>query len=304
MIGRINPLLRIDTVEQQKGLFFYNEQDPFERITVTRSCPYKCTFCSIPKGRGEFTSVALNSVLSKVREAVEQGKYHIVLLGDEVGNYRSPDGDADFPTLIENILSLNPRIELSIRYIEPKPFQKYYSNIMNWSANGRIRLLYLSIQSGSHNILRKMKRGYKLDCLKKQLANIRSSTSVVLYGNWLIGFPSESEKDFDETVSLVRNLNFHINVVIPFSAREGTPAYSMDEQLSPEIIDDRVKRLTEVVAEMKCNDMREFLSSVEASVSDNIIHRIRLAERSQYANDQEESEPSRVMGNLIEVKIL
>ncbi|MBB1295681.1 radical SAM protein [Pseudoalteromonas sp. SR41-4] len=287
-----------------KGFVFYNEQDPFERITVTRSCPYKCTFCSIPKGRGEFTSVTLSSVLSKVREALEQGKYHIVLLGDEVGNYRSPDGGADFPTLIENILSLNPRIELSIRYIEPKPFQRYYSNIMSWSANGRIRLLYLSVQSGSHNILKKMKRGYKLERLKKQLAYIRNSTSVILYGNWLIGFPSESEKDFDETVSLVRNLNFHINVVIPFSAREGTPAYAMDEQLSTEIIDDRVKRLTEVVAEMKCNDMRESLASVDVSISDNIIHRIRLAERSQYANDQEESEPSRVMGNLIEVKIL
>lgn len=287
-----------------KGFVFYNEQDPFERITVTRSCPYKCTFCSIPKGRGEFTSVALSSVLSKAREAVDQGKYHIVLLGDEVGNYRSPDGDADFPTLVENILSLSPKVELSIRYIEPKPFQKYYSNIMSWSAAGRIRLLYLSVQSGSHNVLRKMKRGYKLDRLNKQLAHIRSSTSVVLYGNWLIGFPSESEKEFDETVSLVRSLNFHINVVIPFSAREGTPAYAMDEQLSPETIDDRVKRLTEVVAEMKCNDMREALVSVEASVSDDIIKRIRLAERSQYANDQEESEPTRVMGNLIEVKIL
>lgn len=287
-----------------KGFVFYNEQDPFERITVTRSCPYKCTFCSIPKGRGEFTSIALSSVLSKAREAVAQGKYHIVLLGDEVGNYRSPDGDADFPTLIESILSLSPRVELSIRYIEPKPFQKYYDNIINWSADGKIRLLYLSVQSGSHNILRKMKRGYKLDSLNKQLAHIRSSTSVVLYGNWLIGFPSESEKDFDETVSLVRSLNFHINVVIPFSAREGTPAYEMDEQVSPETIDDRVKRLTEVVAEMKCNDMREALTSVEASVSDDIIQRIRLAERSQYANDQEESEPARVMGNLIEVKIL
>ncbi|HIF9400637.1 TPA: radical SAM protein [Photobacterium damselae] len=287
-----------------KGFVFYNEQDPFERITVTRSCPYKCTFCSIPKGRGEFTSIALSSVLSKAREAVAQGKYHIVLLGDEVGNYRSPDGDADFPTLIESILSLSPRVELSIRYIEPKPFQKYYDNIINWSADGKIRLLYLSVQSGSHNVLRKMKRGYKLDSLNKQLAHIRSSTSVVLYGNWLIGFPSESEKDFDETVSLVRSLNFHINVVIPFSAREGTPAYEMDEQVSPETIDDRVKRLTEVVAEMKCNDMREALTSVEASVSDDIIQRIRLAERSQYANDQEKSEPARVMGNLIEVKIL
>lgn len=287
-----------------KGFVFYNEQDPFERITVTRSCPYKCTFCSIPKGRGEFTSVALSSVLSKAREAVEQGKYHVVLLGDEVGNYRCPESDTDFPNLIESILSLSPRVELSIRYIEPKPFQKYYNNIMSWSEDGRIRLLYLSIQSGSHNILKKMKRGYKLDRLKKQLTHIRSSTPVVLYGNWLIGFPSESEKDFDETVSLVRSLNFHINVVIPFSAREGTLAYMMDEHIPSEIIDARVKRLTEVAAEMKCNDMRESLASVEASVSDNIIERIRSAERSQYANDQEESEPTRVMGNLIEVKVL
>ncbi|MDC5807916.1 radical SAM protein [Vibrio europaeus] len=287
-----------------KGFVFYNEQDPFERITVTRSCPYKCTFCSIPKGRGEFTSVALSSVLSKARKAIEQGKYHIVLLGDEVGNYRCPEGGTDFPTLIENILGLSPKVELSIRYIEPKPFQKYYNNIMSWSEEGRIRLLYLSVQSGSYNVLRKMKRGYKLDRLKRQLSHIRCSTPVVLYGNWLIGFPSESEKDFDETVSLVKSLNFHINVVIPFSAREGTPAYTMDEHLPPEIIDARVKHLTEVVAEMKCNDMRDSLVSVEASVSDNIIERIRSAERSQYANDQEASEPTRVMANLIEVKIL
>jgi tRNA-2-methylthio-N6-dimethylallyladenosine synthase len=287
-----------------KGFVFYNEQDPCEMITVTRSCLYKCSFCSIPQGRGEFESVPLADIVGKARKAIALGKHHLVLIGDEIGNYLAPESKARFPDLVEALLDLHPAVTLSIRYIEPKPFLKYSKNILQWSEAGRIRLLYISIQSGSMRILKAMNRGYDIARLTKSLKAFRQCSPTVLYGNWLIGFPGEERSDFMETVSLVQDLDFHINVAIPFSARENTPAFTMDNQLDERVINERVRELTDVIANMKASAMQSELTFLDADSRDRIVERIRQAECEQYVDDQQTSEPRRVVTSLIEVKQL
>lgn len=287
-----------------KGFVFYDEQEQCEMITVTRSCPYKCTFCSIPQGRGKYESVRLTDIVEKARKAIEQRKYHIVLIGDEIGNYHAPDAKARFPELVEILLALDPNITLSIRYIEPKPLLKFSKEILKWGKEGRIRLLYISIQSGSKRILKLMNRGYDLVRLKEILKCLRKNSPVVLYGNWLIGFPGEEYRDFLETISLVKELEFQINVVIPFSARENTPAFEMPRQLDESTITQRVSILTKIVANMKASAMESVLKFLEAGSRKSIIDRIRSAEHIQYADDLQETEPSRFSSQLIEVRQL
>ena len=284
-----------------KGFVFYDEQDSCEMITVTRSCLYKCTFCSIPQGRGKFNSVPLSDIVEKARKALELGKKHIILIGDEIGNYRSPDSQKCFSELLESLFVLDPALTLSIRYIEPKPFMKYSKEIIQWSKEGRIQLLYISIQSGSERILKAMKRGYDLARLTKLLIELRQNSPVVLYGNWLIGFPGEEQSDFMETISVTKELDFHINVVIPFSARENTPAFEMSGHLDECIINKRVNMLTDIVAKMKASSMEPALRHLNTTLRKSIIDRIELAECFQYVDDQQESEPSRISSQLIEV---
>lgn len=287
-----------------KGFVFYDEQDPSEVITVARSCPYQCSFCNIPQGRGEFVSTPLSSILSKAKNALDQGNYHLILMGDEIGNYRDKESHADFPTLIKSLLALSPELTLSIRYIEPKPFLRYSEEIFQWCIGGKIRLLYISVQSGSRRILKAMNRGYDIDRLTKELKRFRQLSPVVFYGNWLVGFPGETEEDFSETVSLTEELKFHISVAIPFSSRENTPAEKMDNHLDKDTIEERVYRLTNVIANLKASAMESVLGFLDADSQRRLADRIREAECEQYVDDQENAEPLRVASNRIDAKQL
>lgn len=284
-----------------KGFVFYDEIEPSEMITVTRSCPYKCAFCNIPQGRGKFESTPIDSVVEKVKFAVQEGKYHIVLIGDEIGNYYDFETKTNFSDMVEAVLEIHKDLKLSIRYIEPKPFLKFYDKLLKWSCEGKIQLLYISIQSGSQRILKMMNRGYNLTRLCRALNELRDASGVLFYGNWLLGFPSETDRDFDETVAIVKELNFHINVVIPFSARENTPAFEMQEQIDDKVIDQRVSYLTEVVSDMKASRIEQELSFLDTQTKKSILSKIKHAESLQYADDQKKSEPDR--NNSLSIKI-
>lgn len=268
-----------------KGFVFYAEADACEMITVTRSCPYKCSFCNIPQGRGEFESVPAGDILTKATAAVSQGKRHIILIGDEVGNYGAGGVGPRLTELIESLLAIDPGVTLSIRYIEPKPFLKYADRLMAWGRAGRLRLLYISLQSGSAKVLRAMNRGYAVEKLTERLMAFRAETPVVLYGNWMVGFPGEEEADFLETVALVEILRFHINVAIPFSARPGTPAETLAGHISPEVLAERVQRLTDAIARIKIEGLESWLAFLEPATRSDVLEQIRRGELEQYAED-------------------
>ena len=266
-----------------KGFVFYNEHDPCEMITVTRSCLYQCSFCNIPQGRGEYTSVPLTDVLAKAKAAVDRGITHLVLIGDEVGNYGVGSNGPRFADMVKSVLDISPAVRLSIRYIEPKPFLKNFEDILAWGQAGRLQLLYISLQSGSPRVLKAMRRGYDIQKVAQALRQFRSSAPSVLYGNWLVGFPDESEDDFEQTVDLARRLDFHINVAIPFSARPGTPAYTMDHQVDAAVVASRVERLTDLAAELKAGMMRPLMGNLDQTRRDELLSLVRRAERDQYS---------------------
>ncbi len=269
--------------ETTKGFVFYNELEPCEMITVTRSCPYQCSFCNIPQGRGDFVSVPLQDIVAKAHAAIANGRYHIVLIGDEVGNYGTKTDGARFPEMVQAVLSLHPSVTVSIRYIEPKPFLKHFDKLLAWSLAGRLKLLYISLQSGSQRILKAMRRGYEIGNVADALRQFRQSGPTVLYGNWLVGFPGEQEEDFQATVALVRDLDFHINVAIPFSPRSNTPAQEMSNQVENSVLVARINVLTETVLDLKVELMRKHMEPIASSQRDALLELVRIAERDQYA---------------------
>jgi tRNA-2-methylthio-N6-dimethylallyladenosine synthase len=223
-----------------KGFVFYNETEAAELITVTRSCLYKCSFCSIPRARGPFVSVPLQDILLKANAALARGIRHLILVGDEIGNYGADDADRAggiFPDLLQALVQLDKGLRLSIRYIEPKPFLKNSELLLDLCTSGKIELLYVSLQSGSQRILDSMNRNYNIERVSSLLSTFKSSTDTVFYCNWMVGFPGETEEDFQQTVSLVKAQNFHINVAIPFSVRPDTAAEHLIGKIDEDTVD-------------------------------------------------------------------
>ncbi len=265
-----------------KGFVFYNERDDVEFVTVTRSCPYRCSFCSIPVGRGPFTSVPLPDILARVTSAIARGVRRIVLIGDEVGSYGVGTAGPRLPELLMSVIGASTELTVSVRYIEPKPLLKHLDLIRSLAAQRRIELLYVSVQSGSQQVLNRMNRNYRLEPLAEALALLPDD--VIVYSNWLTGFPGETVANVELTRQVMEHLDLHINVAIPFSPRRGTPASTMPGQVEEAEIARRVHTLSKTAAVMKGRRMSAEMSSLPSALRDALVRKIVLAELTQYTD--------------------
>ena len=261
------------------GFFFYNETEPTEMITVSRSCLYNCSFCTIPKGRGDYRSIKLDDIKEKIRKAISKDIFRIVLIGDEVGNYGKDFKDgSNFHKLVEEVLAIDERLKIAIRYIEPTPFLKNFEMLKKYCLEGRIYLLHVPLQTGSQDLLKQMSRNYKLEKIIPYYKDLIENTETVFYCNWMIGFPGETEEDFQKTVDLASYLQIHLNTVIPFSARPDTKAFARLDKISTEIIEDRCSRLENVLLSNKLNNFKELTPDISEKESNEMLEIISVAE--------------------------
>jgi tRNA A37 methylthiotransferase MiaB len=283
---KYNLNLTLKYKEITKGFVFYNEDEPTEFITITRGCPYKCSYCSIPIGRGgEYKSVPLGNIIKKIDNAIEKGINKILLIGDEIGNYGLGTNGLDFSRLLEMIFE-NYNIIVGIRYLEPKPFIKHYETIKKYCLLGKIKLLYIPLQSGSNDILKLMNRSYKItDELINKIRFLRTNTNTVSYTNWMIGFNNESNQDFEKTIALAKELNFQINMVIPFSERPNTSAENIKNKVSIEEKERRHKELFNVVKNLKKNLFEQELKNLNLEEEKKILDLIIESENYEVLYD-------------------
>lgn len=283
---KYNLNLTLKYKEITKGFVFYNEDEPTEFITITRGCPYKCSYCSIPIGRGgEYKSVPLGNIIKKIDNAIEKGINKILLIGDEIGNYGLGTNGLDFSRLLEMIFE-NYNIIIGIRYLEPKPFLKHYETIKKYCLLGKIKLLYIPLQSGSNDILKLMNRSYKItDELINKIRFLRTNTNTVFYTNWMIGFNNESNQDFEKTIELAKELNFQINMVIPFSERPNTFAENIKNKVSIEEKERRHKELFNVVKNLKKNLFQQELKNLNLEEEKKILDLIVESENYEVLYD-------------------
>ncbi|RLA83678.1 MAG: hypothetical protein DRG78_03625 [Epsilonproteobacteria bacterium] len=262
-----------------KGFIFYNEDEPIEYITITRGCPYKCSYCSIPVGRGgEYNSVPLGDIIDKINSAKIKNINKILLLGDEIGNYGLGTNGLDLSELLNHILK-DKSLKLAIRYLEPKPFLQHYQTIKKYCENGQIQLLYLPLQSGSNKILKLMNRSYEINNdLIEKILYLKKNTNVIFYTNWMVGFNSETDIDFQSTIDLVKQLDLHINTIIPFSERPNTKATEISNKITIKDKEIRYKKLFNIVQNLKRKRLALGLKSIGNIKREDIINRIIEAE--------------------------
>jgi len=230
-------------------------------VSIMRGCDKFCSFCIVPFTRGRERSRTIDSIVEEINLAVNQGFVEITLLGQNVNSYKTPDGD--FPVLLDRVANI---IGVKrIRYTSPHPkdinvnllkVMKKYENICN--------NIHLPLQSGSTEILKTMNRTYTkeeflnlVNIIKEYLPNCSISTDII------VGFPGESDFDFNETLEVVKQVEFDFSYMFKYSSRPGTKAAQFTNQIDEDIKQRRLEQLIELQNSIRLKVNKSKIGKVE-----------------------------------------
>ncbi|MBS0578360.1 MAG: tRNA (N6-isopentenyl adenosine(37)-C2)-methylthiotransferase MiaB [Proteobacteria bacterium] len=215
-------------------------------VSIMEGCSKYCSFCIVPYTRGDEISRSFDSVLEEVRQLAGQGVVEVTLLGQNVNAYRGAmaDGElADLATLIHHVARI-PGIE-RIRFTTSHPLEfddsliEAYANVPALASH-----LHLPVQSGSDRVLALMKRGYTALEFKDKVRRLRAvRPDICISTDFIVGFPGETERDFEATLALARDAGIDMSFSFLYSRRPGTPAASLPDELDPQVKQERLARL-------------------------------------------------------------
>ena len=214
-------------------------------ISITYGCNNYCTFCIVPYVRGMERSVPLHEIVQDVKKYTEKGYKEILFLGQNVNSYGSDLADEtdNFAKLLRESAKIEG--DFWIKYVSPHPKDFTDEVIEAIADNSKIaRMLHLPLQSGSTKILNAMNRGYTKEefitlakKIKEKIPDIGLTTDVI------VGFPGETDEDFQDTMDVVNEVGFENAFMFMYSKRSGTPAATMEEQVEEQVKSERLQQL-------------------------------------------------------------
>ena len=273
-------------------------------VNIMYGCDKFCTYCIVPYTRGKQRSRLNTDIINEVKELVKDGYKEVTLLGQNVNAYgKDLDANYTFANLLEDVAKTN--ID-RIRFVTSHPWDftdemieviSKYDNIMPY--------IHLPIQSGSDEILKKMGRKYTIkeyttlfNKLKSKIPNVSISTDII------VGFPNETEEDFNATLDIVRKLRYDLAYTFIYSKREGTPASKMEDTITLETKKERLAKLNELVNECaKENNMKYLNKEVKVLLTD---HSDKLDNLSGYTDTMKlvnVKADDKYLGKIVNVKI-
>jgi tRNA-2-methylthio-N6-dimethylallyladenosine synthase len=215
-------------------------------VSIMEGCSKYCSFCIVPYTRGDEVSRPVASVLAEIRSLTSKGVSEVTLLGQNVNAYAGPMSDGaivDLATLIHYVAEI-PGIE-RIRFTTSHPIEFTQSLIEAFDNVPKLaNHLHLPVQSGSDRVLALMKRGYTALEFKAKIRKLRAvRPDICVSSDFIVGFPGETERDFEATLELVRDVGFDQSFSFVYSRRPGTPAASLPDEVSAEVKQERLARL-------------------------------------------------------------
>lgn len=225
-------------------------------VNIMYGCDNFCTYCIVPYVRGREKSRPVEDIVDEIKRLTETGVVEVCLLGQNVNSYgKGLDGNVTFASLLREIEKIDGLQR--IRFMTPHP-KDLSDEVIEVMANSKkiCRHIHLPAQSGSSNILKKMNRNYTredylalVDKIKTAMPDISITTDLI------VGFPGETEEDFEDTLSIVKEVGYSSAFTFQYSKRTGTPAATFEDQVPEEVMTERFNRLLETVKESSgCND--------------------------------------------------
>lgn len=240
-------------------------------VSISVGCNNTCTFCIVPSLRGKEKDRKAGEILDEIKTLVNQGVLEVMLLGQNVNSYGVEFGDK---FAFGKLLRACGEIEglERVRFISPHP-KDFTDDVISAMAETKNVMphLHMPLQSGSDKVLSDMKRSYRttkyltiLDKVRNEIPDAAITTDII------VGFPGETEEDFQQTIDLVRQAKFASAFTYQYSKRPGTPAAQMPNQIDSKVINERYERLSKVINEVILEQNKKQIGKVvEVLVSNN-----------------------------------
>jgi len=240
--------LEFPEVEKFDSLPTTQNDGPTAFISIMEGCSKYCSFCVVPYTRGTEFSRPVESILIEINNLVQAGVKEITLLGQNVNAYFDENHKLDFASLLELISEINDIFRIRFTTSHPKEFTTKLVNSF-YHLPKISNQLHLPVQSGSDKILTAMKRGYTAIEYKSIIKKVRSyRPNISITSDFIVGFPGETETDFEKTIDLINTIRFDGAYSFTYSDRPGTPASSIVDKISEEI---KLKRLRKLQNQIK-----------------------------------------------------
>jgi tRNA-2-methylthio-N6-dimethylallyladenosine synthase len=219
---------------------------PSAFLTVQEGCDKFCTYCVVPYTRGAEISRPWNDIVAEAQALVDAGAREIVLLGQNVNAWL--DGERGLAELIRALAEIESLER--IRYTTSHPVNMSEALVAAHAQVGKLMpYLHLPVQSGSNRILKAMNRSHTVESYLRTIDKVRAARpDIALSGDFIVGFPGETEEDFRATLRIVDAVRYASAYSFKYSPRPGTPAAAMEDQVPREIMEDRLARLQERIS--------------------------------------------------------
>ena len=260
---------RIKSIEDE---VYINENVPMYRtsgyngwVNIMYGCNNFCTYCIVPYVRGREKSRDAKDIIEEVESLLKTGKYKVItLLGQNVNSYGNDlSNGISFAMLLQKIADLPYEFKLKFMTSHPKDLTDDVIDVI--ASNPKIsKAIHLPVQSGSNRILKLMNRKYTVEHYLETINKIKEKIpNVSLTSDFIVGFPTETEEDFNMTCDLVKTVSYNGIFAFMYSPRQGTPAATMDGQVSQEEKNKRVNALLKLEKEISLQKNNEMIGKVE-----------------------------------------
>ena len=281
---------------------------PSAFVSIMEGCSKYCTFCVVPYTRGEEISRPFDDVLAEVAALAAQGVREVNLLGQNVNAYRGAMDDgsvADLALLIQYVAAINGIDRIRFTTSHPLEFSDSLIAVYG-EVPELVSHLHLPVQSGSDRVLAMMKRGHTAFDYKAKIRRLRElRPDLSLSSDFIIGFPGETEQDFEHTMNLIEQIGFDHSFSFIYSARPGTPAAELPDDVPLAVKQARLERLQQRITGMTQQISRRMVGSVQRV----LVERHAKKDRQQLAGRTENNRvvnfdgPERLIGQFVDIRI-
>jgi len=270
-------------------------------VNIMVGCDKKCSYCIVPKTRGKELSIPMDLILKQVENLANEGVKEITLLGQNVNNYGKrfsvDHPKVDFTKLLQEVSKIDG-IE-RIRFTSPHPLHADDKFLDEFANNPKIcKHIHFPLQSGSSKILKAMRRGYTKEWFLNRCEIIRQIPDVSITTDIIVGFPGESEKDFEETMDVLEKVRFEQIFSFVYSPRPLTVAATMPNQIDPQIAKERLFRLQKRHGEI----LDEIASSQVGKVYKVLIEEPGIGKSDNFFTVKIQQK-NKYLGEIVDVKI-
>lgn len=283
----------------------YRSSYPNAWVNIAYGCNNFCTYCIVPYVRGRERSRLPENVVDEVKNLVNEGYKEITLLGQNVNSYgHDLKNDVGFASLLDEIGKIEGKFRLRFMSNHPKDLTEDVIEAIKRNPHA-CHAIHLPVQSGSNRILSLMNRRYSVEKYLSQIESIRKIIpDCAITTDIIVGFPTETEEDFIDTVKLIETVKFDGAFTFVYSKREGTKAAIMDGQIDPEIQKDRIMRLIDVQNELNRKESLTYVGkTVEILVEDFDEKKNSYMGRDERGKMAYFSCDENVIGKFVNVKI-